>query len=186
MTEEVQQVTHPELVAALAKPGEEILPSLNHVNWPVIRRALASASIALAEVDRAKKQAVYNKDLGMTASRMRILPDITAEQAHTLHMVMGIVGEAGELLDAVFSNVFGDKQLDLVNLIEEAGDSEFYWEGLRQGLDLTRESILDANIAKLSKRYEGLNYSDTAAKARADKVDEQDPLPDPDPVTAPL
>jgi hypothetical protein len=57
----------------------------------------------------------------------------------------------------------------MLNVIEELGDLEFYMEQLRQALLLSREETLAANIAKLSKRYEGLNYSDAAAQARADK-----------------
>lgn len=177
MSEEVQQVTHPELVAALAKPGEEILPSLDHRNWPVVKRSLANAITACAEVDLAKKQMAYNKDYGLRAANMRILPEITAEQAHILHMVMGIVGEAGELLEAVYNNIFNGGTQNLENIIEEAGDSEFYWEGLRQRFRLERDEILAANIAKLSRRYAGLNYSDSAATARADKVENDTILP---------
>jgi len=48
------------------------------------------------------------------------------------------------------------------------GDLEFYLEGLRQGLDITREQVLNANIEKLSKRYNGFEYSDQAANDRVD------------------
>jgi hypothetical protein len=33
----------------------------------------------------------------------------------------------------------------------------------------THQQALDANIEKLGKRYEGFNYSNQAAQARADK-----------------
>ena len=85
-------------------------------------------------------------------------------------MMMGISGEAGELLDAIKKHVIYQKPLDRENAIEELGDIEFYLEGLRQGLGISRQETLDANIKKLSVRYAGLQYSDTAAQTRADKA----------------
>ena len=96
--------------------------------------------------------------------------DMTAEQAHLIHMVLGISGEAGELLDAIKKSVIYNKPLDLDNVVEELGDLEFYMEGLRQGLGLYREETLERNISKLSVRYLGLHYSDQAAQTRADKA----------------
>jgi NTP pyrophosphatase (non-canonical NTP hydrolase) len=98
-----------------------------------------------------------------------IIATLTPENAHALHMAVGISGEAGELLDAVKKAVIYNKSLDRVNVIEELGDLEFYMEGLRQGYGITREETLIANIAKLGKRYEGMRYTDMAAQVRADK-----------------
>lgn len=94
---------------------------------------------------------------------------LTASDCHLIHMSIGVAGEAGELIDAVKKHTIYRTPLDLENVIEELGDLEFYMEGLRQGLGLTREQCLEANIQKLSKRYEGLKYSDQAAKERKDK-----------------
>jgi NTP pyrophosphatase (non-canonical NTP hydrolase) len=112
--------THPNLVAALVKPGE------------------------------------------------KIVSELTGSDANLLHMVIGISGEAGELLDAIKKAVIYRKELDRVNVIEELGDIEFYLEGLRQELGVSREECLAANVAKLQKRY-GDKYSDSAAQIRADK-----------------
>lgn len=99
-----------------------------------------------------------------------IAENITAAEADLLHMAIGVSGEAGELLDAVKKHTIYKKPIDRENVIEELGDLEFYMEGLRQNLGITREETLAANIAKLSVRYAGLKYSDTAAQERADKV----------------
>ena len=99
----------------------------------------------------------------------QIIAHLTPESAHTLHMTVGIAGEAGELLDAIKKHVIYNKPLDRANVIEELGDLEFYMEGLRQGLDISREETIAGNIAKLSVRYNGLKYSDAAAQARVDK-----------------
>lgn len=114
-------ITYPELVAALAKPGADIVSTL------------------------------------------------TAEDAHSLHMTVGIAGEAGELLDAVKKAAIYRKPIDRENVVEELGDLEFYMEGLRQGLGISRQEVLDHNITKLSKRYSSGTYSDKHAQERADK-----------------
>lgn len=100
----------------------------------------------------------------------QIVATLTPEDAHSLHMAVGISGEAGELLDAVKKAAIYRKPIDRTNVVEELGDLEFYMEGLRQGLGITREEVLTANIAKLSKRYSGGTYTDKAAQERADKV----------------
>lgn len=115
-------ITHPQLVAALVKPGSVIAAN------------------------------------------------ITANEADLLHMAVGVSGEAGELLDAVKKATIYKKPIDRDNVVEELGDLEFYMEGLRQNLGITRQETLDANIAKLSVRYAGLAYSDKAAQERVDKV----------------
>lgn len=98
-----------------------------------------------------------------------IAAEMTAEDAHLVHMAIGVSGEAGELLDAIKKRVIYRKVLDVSNVVEELGDLEFYMEGIRQGLGITREQCLEANIAKLEVRYNGLKYSDEAAQSRADK-----------------
>jgi NTP pyrophosphatase (non-canonical NTP hydrolase) len=97
-----------------------------------------------------------------------ILETMTPQQAHLLHMSVGISGESGELLDAIKKHVIYNKPIDVENVIEELGDLEFYMEGLRQGLGISREETIDANIAKLGVRY-AQGYSDKAAQERADK-----------------
>jgi NTP pyrophosphatase (non-canonical NTP hydrolase) len=98
-----------------------------------------------------------------------IIESLTPEKADMLHMSVGISGEAGELLDAVKKAAVYNKPIDRANVVEELGDLEFYMEGLRQNLGITREETLEANIAKLGVRYKGLQYSDAAAQQRADK-----------------
>jgi NTP pyrophosphatase (non-canonical NTP hydrolase) len=98
-----------------------------------------------------------------------ISEEMTASKAHVIHMILGVAGEVGELLDAIKKAAIYNKPLDMENVIEEFGDIEFYLEGLRQGLGIQRNETLQANYDKLNVRYsEG--YSDTAAQTRADKA----------------
>jgi len=88
------------------------------------------------------------------------------------HMLMGLTGEVGEIVDAFKRHFVYGQNLDIDNVAEELGDIEFYLEGLRQALypycGLTRDAILEQNMHKLSTRYpEG--YSDECASERADK-----------------
>lgn len=99
-----------------------------------------------------------------------ILAELKPSDAHLLHMCMGLSGELGELIDIIKKSIFYRKPLDLKHAKEEMGDVEFYFEGLRQGLGITREETITDNIKKLGARYEGFCYSDDAAKLRADKV----------------
>lgn len=101
-----------------------------------------------------------------------IVRQLTPENAHLLHMAIGISGEAGELLDAVKKVVIYNKTLDLENAIEELGDLEFYMEGMRQMIGVSRDQVLQHNMQKLSGkggRYENGSYSDEQAKLRRDK-----------------
>lgn len=98
-----------------------------------------------------------------------IKESLTSEQAHLIHMGIGIAGEAGELLDAVKKHSIYQKSLDRENVIEELGDLEFYLEGLRQGIGVSRDAVLEYNREKLSKRYHQGTYSDQQAQERADK-----------------
>ena len=103
-----------------------------------------------------------------------IKESITSEEAHLLHMAVGVSGEAGEILDNIKKHVIYKKPFDRANMLEELGDIEFYLEGIRQGAGITRAECLTHNIAKLSTRYHKGSYSDTQAHERADKQDGQD------------
>lgn len=100
-----------------------------------------------------------------------IVDNMTPDDAALLHMAIGICGEAGELLDAVKKSVIYRKPLDRDNVIEELGDLEFYMAGLRQCVSVGRETVLSANIRKLSTRYSSGTYSDQQAQSRADKTE---------------
>jgi NTP pyrophosphatase (non-canonical NTP hydrolase) len=93
-----------------------------------------------------------------------------ARKAHLTHMVLGVAGEAGELVDAIKKHTMYNKDLDFNNVIEELGDLEFYLEGIRLPLGISRKEVLEANTKKLAKRYADMGYSDAQAQARADKT----------------
>jgi len=92
--------------------------------------------------------------------------------ANLEHMLIGTYGEGGELADAIKKHTIYGKPLDLVNVVEELGDLEFYLAGIRQMLGIKREDVLTNNLVKLQARYPKGSYSDADAQARADKLPE--------------
>ena len=96
---------------------------------------------------------------------------MTAQEAHLLHMAVGVSGEAGELLDAVKKSVVYKKPLDRENVVEELGDLRFYMAGLMNALSISEQEILYATNKKLAKRYASGSYSNEQAQERADKND---------------
>jgi NTP pyrophosphatase (non-canonical NTP hydrolase) len=89
--------------------------------------------------------------------------------ASLIHAAVGAAGEAGELLDALKKHWVYNKPLDRENVIEELGDMQFYMMAVQLLLGITSQDILQAHVKKLSIRYPGRTYTDTAAIARADK-----------------
>lgn len=106
----------------------------------------------------------------LAKSGENILKELNPQDCDLMHSVMGVSGEAGELLDAVKKHIIYRKQLDLENIKEELGDLEFFMERLRWILGLTREEILKGNMDKLAIRYgKDFEYTNTKAVERADK-----------------
>jgi len=106
---------------------------------------------------------------GNSKSGEDILNSMSHSDMHLLHMAVGICGEAGELIDAIKKACVYNKPLDRENAIEELGDIEFYLQGIRAGLNVSRDEVLQANIDKLEKRYPK-GYTDKAAQDRVDKA----------------
>lgn len=69
------------------------------------------------------------------------------------HAAFGLVTESGELLDALKKSMFYGKDLDVVNLKEEAGDILWYLAILFDELDTTFEAEMERVIGKLKIRY---------------------------------
>ena len=99
----------------------------------------------------------------------QVLVDMKPTEAHLVHMVMGVAGEAGELLDAVKKAAVYRKPLDRENVLEECGDLLFYIQGILNYYDMTLDQVTELNRLKLSRRYSEGKYSDQQAQDRADK-----------------
>jgi hypothetical protein len=173
-------MTFTQMVQNLSKSGQVISDDLNQsTENKVLLLTVATAAIQQAfALDQAKKQAIYNKPLGMVADGID-LTDVTSplgriqlspEQADLLHMAVGVAGEAGELLHAVMSHILNAEPIDHENMVEELGDLEFFLEGVRLNQQITRDETISHNMNKLGVRYQEGTYSDSAAQLRADKI----------------
>jgi NTP pyrophosphatase (non-canonical NTP hydrolase) len=131
----------------------------------------------IGKVDNIEEADIKNIQPGeycrFVASRIKpgeeIADSLTGEEANLWHLATGVAGEAGELLDAVKKSVIYRKPLDRENVIEELGDIEFYLEGIRQALGLYRSDVINANVAKLEKRYKK-TFTNEEAISRNDKT----------------
>lgn len=85
--------------------------------------------------------------------------------ARLLHAGLGLATEAGEILDQIKKHVYYGKDLDFINLKEEAGDLMWYMAILADTCGLKLESIMATNIIKLKKRY-GEKFSGDKALIR--------------------
>ena len=151
------------------------------VDVVMLREDLEQRTAELARVrtvsnEETERKTMTHPELVKTLAKTgeAIKESITPEEAHLLHMAIGVSGEAGEILDNIKKHVIYKKPFDRTNMVEELGDIEFYLEGIRQGAGITREECITHNIAKLSTRYHKGSYSDTQAHERADKHDGQD------------
>ena len=89
-----------------------------------------------------------------TRTLNRALPD--SEQL--LNMVIGLVGEAGEVLDLLKKHRYQGHDLNKKKLAEELGDVFYYLAGVATSVNIDLDKIAQGNIDKLMKRYpDGFN-----------------------------
>jgi NTP pyrophosphatase (non-canonical NTP hydrolase) len=94
---------------------------------------------------------------------------VPAAASRSVHALLGIVTEAGELADAFKKHIFYGKPLDVANVDEELGDLLWYIALLMDVHALDFEGCMARNIAKLKRRYPRA-YSDEDAVTRRDKI----------------
>lgn len=69
------------------------------------------------------------------------------------HAVLGIAGEAGEIVDALKKHRVYGQPLNTQNVVEELGDLAWYIALACRALDVSFDDCLKANLRKLAKRY---------------------------------
>lgn len=95
-------------------------------------------------------------------------------EMNLMHAGLGLSSEAGEIASAIKAHTIYGKELDIINVIEEAGDILWFLTLLCNTLGLTLEEVAAANISKLSARYPNLSFDaghainrDLGAEAKA-------------------
>ena len=76
-----------------------------------------------------------------------------SKQEILLNGVMGLCGESGEAIDLVKKHLFQGHNLEKQAIAKELGDIAWYLAETATALDIPLETILEANIEKLKKRY---------------------------------
>ena len=139
-------------------------------------RALLAYRATLGITSTTKGERMEHEELvrRIAKSGQEIKDSLSAKDLDLWHHATGCATEAGELLDAAKKVAIYNKPVDRENVIEELGDLEFYMQGIRANLGITREECLAHNIAKLTKRYPKGTFDNADAVARADKHGEQD------------
>lgn len=89
-----------------------------------------------------------------------------------LHASMGLVTEAAEIMDALKKFIFYGKELDIVNLKEELGDSDWYKAIVIDELGSSQEEIWQMVINKLKTRY-GDKFNEESALNRKLDIERQ-------------
>jgi NTP pyrophosphatase (non-canonical NTP hydrolase) len=105
----------------------------------------------------------------------RTLVELESSWDDNLHMVLGLVTEAGELADVFKKNLAYGKQIDWVNVKEELGDILWYVVSMCKINDWNPEDILQMCSDKLNTRYSSGKFSTDAANHR-DLVKERNTL----------
>jgi len=175
----MENINHAEMVKTLAKPGEDIIASLTPLKahlWHMascVMGEVGELTEAIAEEDMMEELG----DIEFYLEGIRGPLNIDREK-ELLPLVPGfdasdLPSKAGLLFDVIKKHVIYNKELDMVSLIKYLNEVESCLASTRADFDFTREQTLEANIAKLSVRYNGLKYSDKAAQERADKAGAQ-------------
>ncbi len=97
--------------------------------------------------------------------------DFSRINTDTLHAVIGMVEEAGEMLGHLKKVAVYNKDFDKEHLREEAGDVFYHLMLLCNSQDWTLMEIMEANVQKLKRRYPTGKFNYLDAAERKDKTD---------------
>lgn len=196
-------ITHPELVSALAKPGDAICQSLTADTADLWHGAtgvatecaeLAEAYVLTngtgADLDRENLVEelgdlefyveMVRQNIGLTRNDIHVrfsLDDFyssiffSATGATNAMLFLAINAVGGHVLDQAKKVSIYNKPCDVEALSRFLFILDMLLDCVNERFLLNRADVLQANIAKLSVRYNGLKYSDAAAQARADKTE---------------
>jgi hypothetical protein len=178
-----ETLTHPQLVAALAKPGAAILASLDPAKVHLLHMAycllpeigeLAGAVNPEDVLEEHGDIEFYLEGLYQGLNRPRFSEAFVCDHTPLCARIDDLVVAAGDLADTLKKHFFYEQDIDTRRLHDTLLILEGGLEAHRRLHGFTREQVCAANIAKLRARYEKVNgtltYSDAAAQQRADKA----------------
>lgn len=176
-------ITHPQLVAALAKSGEAIINDLTPLNMHLLHMAVG-VSGEVGELIGARELPNIVEEHGDVEFYMEGLcaslniagdRDFASAPGETLALwaiERQLAIAAADLLDkikkvAIYAKLLDPMQRSVISFAVARLDMWLCAHRIRTGVD--REEALQANIDKLRVRYDGLQYSNDAAQRRVDK-----------------
>jgi len=142
--------------------GETEIGAVAFISAAEIMKAIIEFSQTL---DEFKKCIVYGAEMPDTFDLGKSIPSemyqatvtLRAIEMETMHAVMGLITEVGEVADLLLTNIAvndGDPdKLDIANLAEELGDIKWYEAILLRLYDLDDGKIRETNIKKLQARF---------------------------------
>jgi len=184
------EINFSDMVEALFKSGEEMKSELTVTDLEAIHAVIGlsgeSAELLLPNLKRDKEFDIENileelGDLEFYLEKLRTLyglrqvkfsefvPYGASQEQIAREVAQNIVMYCGLILDIVKKHVIYRKPLKEDSLQEAVTSLEFELNMMRKFHNLTKEEVIETNIKKLGKRYEGFKYSNQAAQDRADK-----------------
>lgn len=124
----------------------------DRVGYDLLIHRLQGVEVMGKAIDREKRLLYY----GVAPEPHEcVLPPVGvlgAKNEQILHGILGLIGEAAELVPLAIAILHG-KEIDETNLIEEIGDCQWFSAITMGALGKTLTAAQIANIAKLRKRY---------------------------------
>jgi hypothetical protein len=178
-------IAYPALVAALAKPGQDILDSLTAQKV----EAWHHASCIPGEAGELFDPINRHLNFGAPFDRQNVIEELGDIEFYMegLRAAVGLSGivnvvlrsgtsymalpaRAAEVFDATKKWVLYNKPLNVEAIDSALTALDLILDGVRASHGITREEVLAYNVMKLGIRYATLGYSDAQAQARADKT----------------
>lgn len=92
---------------------------------------------------------------------VRTAPDLESEKTKFCFL-LGLAGEAGEVVDYMKKVMGHGKPFDKDKLIDELGDVHWYMAAICAAHDIDPSEVLTRNVEKLRQRYpNGFNHADS-------------------------
>lgn len=128
---------------------------------------LRAVKVVTVWCDTVKRGLYYGKDITLRSSRgAHTSVKLDPKHAQLIHGIIGLFGEAGELMGHLHDVLTGGSEVDPVNILEELGDMEWYAAVLHRLYSTTPRQARTVNIAKLDKRYPGRRFTEERALER--------------------
>ncbi len=152
-----------ELAKNTEAPANEVLERVRKLTdgeIKLLKGKLREVINILNDLDKWKKFLFYGKALPDSLSaKGRVFaancePPLEFDEPliRLFHSSIGIATEAGEMLEAI-QKVLNGKPLDVINMQEELGDSEWYQAIAYNALNADPSNVMNTNIEKLRIRY---------------------------------